>query len=367
MMKSLEGSDPKPSIFVKKLGGIGSVVLATPMLRLLKTVYPGAHLAVMVESGAPAEILSGNPAIDEIIALPAGLRRSGGLLRYVGTMLDFALRLRRRRFDIVINGYTGFAGDSLPSAVFTFLAGGRCSVGYARGPWGRLYTRSLRAEGNAHEVERNLALARLVRERDVPIEPRPEVWLSDEDHEAAESILRKWGISDAALIVGMHPGSGGLRFKRWHPAGFAELADRLVGELDAAVVLVGGAEDREAAAMITAGTGRNVFDAVGMTSLKHTAALIARCRAFVSNDTGLMHIAAALDVPVAAIFGPTDPERTGPFGPHHIVVRSRERCSPCYRGRQARCDHLRCMGAISVDDVVEAVGQLTVPGKSLSA
>jgi lipopolysaccharide heptosyltransferase II len=282
-------------------------------------------------------------------------------------MLGFGLRLRRLHFDIVINGYTGFAGDSLPSALFTLLVGGRRSAGYARGFWGRLYSLPLRAEGTVHEIERNLDLARLVSAKNMPAESHPEVRLSDTDREAAGRILREWGISRGALLVGMHPGSGSLRFKRWKPARFAELADRLVSELNAVPVIIGGADERDVADFIGSNADHEVFDAVGMTSLKQTAALIERCTAFVSNDTGLMHIAAALDVPVAAVFGPTDPGRTGPYGERHIVLRSREQCSPCYRGRQVRCDHLRCMEAVSVDDVMAAVTRLIAPDQSLSA
>ena len=124
------------------------------------------------------------------------------------------------------------------------------------------------------------------------------------------------------------------------------------------IIIFGGKDEIELVDVILENMKESPINVVGKTSLRQTAALIEKCKIFISNDTGPMHIAAAMGVPVVAIFGPTNFYRTSPFGKQHIIVKSDLPCVPCYRGGNAKCDEIRCLKLISVDDVLNAVESL---------
>jgi heptosyltransferase-2 len=168
-----------------------------------------------------------------------------------------------------------------------------------------------------------------------------------------DAFLHKNGIDRAVPLVGMAPGAAYGHAKRWPPERFAELAARL-GSRGAAVVLAGAGADRDAGRAIesTLPAGARVVNLIGRTDLRLFAGLLAACRAFVSNDSGAMHLAAAAGVPVAAIFGPTDDRATAPLGDHDVIIHQ-VFCRPCML-RDCPIDH-RCMRRISVDVVFEAV------------
>ena len=150
----------------------------------------------------------------------------------------------------------------------------------------------------------------------------------------------------------MHPGSGihQAGFKRWPKEKFALLADRLIQEYSASIILLGGQEEKELAEEIKFLMKNNPFVFTGKTTLAQTASLIKKCSLFVSNDSGLLHVATAVNTPTVGIFGPTDPARTGPYS-NSSVVRKDLSCSPCYTGKPVRCNSLDCIHQISIDDV----------------
>ncbi|MHC4153368.1 MAG: lipopolysaccharide heptosyltransferase II [Planctomycetota bacterium] len=346
------------TILVKKPGGIGNVVLATPMLQALKGIFPKARLTVLVESEGAKQVLEANPYVEETIVTPAERYWSKSKHKYFAKMFELALRLRKKKYDFVVNGYSGYGGDGWRSCVFTFLVGGKYSVGYGKGLWRLLYSKSFEPRGELHEVDRNLDLVRSVAPELGGIKAELNLWLSRSDMRVAERFLRTSGIAEDSLTVGIHPGSGPMTYKRWDPAKFAELADRLTEKWDAKVIMFGGNEETELADDILLRMKGNAVNAVGKTSLKRTAALIQKCKVFISNDTGLMHVAAAVRVPVVAIFGPTNFRRTSPYGNSHAVVTSKLPCAPCYRGYGAKCDDITCLNRISVEEVITAVERL---------
>jgi lipopolysaccharide heptosyltransferase II len=140
--------------------------------------------------------------------------------------------------------------------------------------------------------------------------------------------------------------------KLWDPVLFAQLADRLIRELSCQVVFTGSGGDEAEITRIAHLMESNPMNLTGQTTLKELAYLYSKCDAVVSTDTGPMHIAAASECPVIALFGPTAPGRTGPYGAGHQVIRSDIHCSPCF---EKKCDHASCMGDIAVDSVLTAV------------
>ena len=143
--------------------------------------------------------------------------------------------------------------------------------------------------------------------------------------------------------------------KLWESGRFAILADKIQKELSCRVIFTGGSDDRSRVVEIIDRMDEMPINVAGQTSLKELAYLYSRCRLMISTDTGPMHMAAAMDCPVVAFFGPTAPWRTGPYGEGHRVIRGEIECSPCFK---KRCDHMTCMREITVDRAFEAVKQL---------
>ena len=174
-------------------------------------------------------------------------------------------------------------------------------------------------------------------------------------------MLEDAGVARGATIVGFAPGAAYGHAKRWPPARVADVASRLARERGAVPVLVGTAADRSAGIEIESALPADVraVNLIGRTDLRLLAGVLARCRAFVSNDSGAMHLAAALGVPVTAIFGPTDERVTAPLGEHDVLLHP-VFCRPCML-RECPIDH-RCMKRVSAGMVFDAVSRrLGVP------
>jgi heptosyltransferase-2 len=355
-------------ILVKKLGGLGNVVMGTPMLAQLGETFPSARITVLVQSEAASQALAGLPFVHETIVIPVDRYRARGPIGFLAAMLGMALKMRRARYDLVVNSYGGYGGGSWLSACLTYVMGGRWRVGYGRRPWSGLYSRSLAPEGDIHEVDRNVALVELLGPGSGRSGSRLMFALGPEEVRKAADLLAEHGISAGDFTVGIHPGCGPLKFKRWAPGRFAELADRLSADYGARVVLFGGPEEGELAGEIASIMDTKPLNLAGRTGLKLAAALISRMNVFISNDTGLMHVAAALGVPVVAVFGPSDYRRTAPYGAGHAVVRADLDCIPCYRGRGPGCDEITCLDRVTVGEVLDAALSVRKPpGSTLCA
>ena len=182
----------------------------------------------------------------------------------------------------------------------------------------------------------------------------PRLEVTAETRGRADELLARGGVDRQAPLVGVAPGAAYGHAKRWPPARVAELAGRL-GARGAITVLVGAAGDRDAGREIESSLpsgARASSNLIGRTDLRLFAGLLASCHAFVSNDSGAMHLAAAAGVPVAAIFGPTDDRVTAPLGDHDVIIHQ-VFCRPCML-RDCPIDH-RCMRGVTVDVVFDAV------------
>jgi heptosyltransferase-2 len=205
----------------------------------------------------------------------------------------------------------------------------------------------------------------LVRALGMPAPPLlPRVRVRPQTASRAAALLEQAGVPSGATIVGVAPGAAYGHAKRWPPARMAELITRLSRERGALCILLGAAGDRESGREIESAlpAGASVVNLIGRTELRLFAGVLAHCRAFVSNDSGAMHLAAAVGVPVAAIFGPTDERVTAPLGDHDVLLHQ-VFCRPCML-RECPIDH-RCMKGVSVDAVFQAVSRrLAVEARS---
>jgi 3-deoxy-D-manno-octulosonic-acid transferase/heptosyltransferase-1 len=347
-------------ILIVKLSAIGDVIHTLPAVNALRAHYPGAHIAWVAEEAA-APLVKGHPALDRVIvsgrkrwaeALRSGYRRQE-TLREIGRFLR---DLRDTRYDLVIDFQ-----QLLKSGAVTALARGGVKVGFGPGmqhmemSYLFLNRRIPSVSMEHHALSRNLMLLRALgvpASRIVYRLPMDAV-----DHEAAAALLKQAGIAGDRPLVAVNPVAQ-WKTKLWPNHRFAALADRLIHDHGVDIVFTGGPDDRPTVADILSRMRRKAGDLTGQTTLRTLAALYRRARMVISTDTGPMHLSAAVETPVVAIFGPTAPWRTGPFGPGHAVVRLGPSCSPCFKRSCPRGDHL-CMTGLDVDAVLKAV---TRPG-----
>jgi heptosyltransferase-2 len=184
-----------------------------------------------------------------------------------------------------------------------------------------------------------------------------ELALDPLDREKAGKLLAQNGIGPSDIVVGLNPSATYGPAKQWPVEHWAELGDRLARHYGARILIFGGPADRDLGRYLTGLMRCRPLDVSGRTTLGQAMALIAACGLFVTNDSGLMHAAAALDRPLVAIFGSTDPVATGPVGPRSQVVRTHLPCGPCLK-THCPLGPTQCMTSVGVDTVWAAVGKL---------
>jgi heptosyltransferase-2 len=332
-------------ILVRGTNWLGDAVLTIPALQALRSGFPHARIALLLKP-AVAELFQHHPAVDEII-----LYRDPGPHAGLGGKLALARQLSRGRYDLAVLFQNAFE-----AAAITALAGIPNRYGYATdGRWFLLTHRVPMTPGlrRRHQAEYYLELLRPL---GIPIDPVPPTLRTTPEEDAAAGVLlSERGVTPGRTLIGLNPGSTYGAAKRWIPERYAEVADRLAAEHDGHVLIFGGRGEEPLGAAIAGMMRSPVTVLSGRTTVRQLVALIKPCRLFLTNDTGPMHIAAALGVPLVAIYGPTDPVTTAPFGKGHELIRKPVDCSPCLL-RECPIDH-RCMQGITVDMVYEAAAK----------
>ena len=337
------------SVLVIQTAFVGDVVLSTPLFEAARTRLGAGRVGAVVRPDT-ADLLRSNPHIDDIVIYDKKGGQKGPL-----ELLRLAGRLRDASYDAAVIPHRSFR-----SALLGYLAGVPVRVGFDRSA-GKLLLTERVSYRSVHEVERNLALlASLGVDADGI---RPALYPDDADRQQADAVIRESGLTPADKICGVSPGSVWAT-KRWLPGRYAELIRLLAEAYGYRSVLFGSSEDRPLCTAIATESGVDPMNAAGQLTLLQSAALATRCSVFVSNDTGMGHVAAAMDVPVVAVFGPTVPAfGFVPYGEGHQVVETAMDCRPCSAHGGDRCPigtH-DCMRGIAVERVIEAVAVL--PGK----
>jgi heptosyltransferase-1 len=352
-MNSAGGANPL-DILIVKLSAIGDVIQTFPMVKALKRQYPGARIDWLVEEDA-SDILHGHPALDRVIisrrkSWLRGLCQRGKFRQTLREIGRFLREVRSRQYDMVIDNH-----GILKSGLLVMLARGRRKIGFRP-------SAGIAEEGNylfTNERYRPLSIERhaldryldLVFQMGVPVDgANLEFSVPDESRARAEDLLRKNGFSSRPLVV-IHP-MAKWETKQWPLDKFAGLISALVKK-EASVVVTGSPQDVEPVTEILtrAGHCHKVLNLAGRTSLKELAGIFSLADLVVTPDTGPMHLAAAVKAPLIALFGPTAPWRTGPYGNHNRVIRKNLACSPCF---QKKCDRPECMTSITVEEVLSA-------------
>ncbi|MBN2033868.1 MAG: lipopolysaccharide heptosyltransferase II [Deltaproteobacteria bacterium] len=350
MEKKLIHIDPPHSILLIKLSAIGDVVHTLPLLEVLRKSFPTARIDWLVEEEA-WPIIEGHKDVDHVIIsrrkswcekfLSSGHRT--GVLQEIKR---FVQTIRSEYYDLIIDLHGLFK-----SGILAGLARARRKIGFTGGREGSmlfLTDRPYPFDYNRHALERYLQAAEY-------LGCRTDSWkgaipIQETDKAGIDRFLIEH-FSPEDIVIAVNP-MARWNTKLWDEGRFTSLAARLQDELSCKVLFTGSNDDRPIIDRITATINPRPLNLAGKTTLRELAYLYSRCRLMVSTDTGPMHIAAAMGVPVVALFGPTAPRRTGPYGKNHTVIQENLECSPCFR---KRCPHLTCMKSITVEKVFDTV------------
>jgi heptosyltransferase-2 len=340
-------------ILIRSTNWLGDALLTTPAIHSIKTHFPEAELTVLARPGV-AQVFETNPDVRQVI-----MYENKGRHRGIRGKWLLARALKEQHFEIVVH-----FPHSFESAWISYLSGIPVRVGYATEGRRRLLTQSKPLPPGFKEQHQVLSFLQLLEGlgiREIPDPGRAPLRLRVAEHWKTQAgrRLNSLGVTPDETVIGLAPGAQYGPAKCWPFSAYKKLAERIQDQRGAKVILLGAARDALGAVPAGGKIPRGPFiDLLGQTTLGEALALVERCRAVVSNDSGLMHAASALNRPLVALFGSTSPERTGPWGGTSRVIRKSFPCSPCFR---KECRESRfCMEAISVDEVWEALEDLTL-------
>ena len=348
-MSILKLADFKNILLIKP-SSLGDCLQSLPVLNALRKAHPDARITWLINREY-ADLLRDHPALDGVIIFHREYFRLGrGDLSFVKELFKLTRILRAQRFDLTIDLQGLFR-----SALMSRVTGVRVRMGLwdAREWSGAFYTHRTRPHPpDMHAVDRYMACLEMLgvdsKERNfwMPLDPRA---LGQVDQMLANSQLGSSG--KFVLIV---PGAR-WQSKRWPGERFAKLIDRIHDELALPCVLSGAPAEMELCRNVAGRCKSKPLNLAGETSLVQLAALMNRCELVLGHDSGTIHLAVALDKPLACIIGPTNPNRTGLYGRSDSIVRAQVSCAPC---RLSVCADNKCMKLISVEDVFAKVKYL---------
>lgn len=344
----MAGRDYRRILFIKP-SSLGDVVQAMPTLAALRRRFPRASITWLVKRQW-AGIVERVEGVDEVWAVEPGL---AGWLSQVP-------RLRAQGFDLAVDLQGLFRSGGL-----AWLSGCATRIGFANAregsPW--FYTHRVPVPTmEMHAVDRYLLVARALGAL-AQGEPEFRFRPLSADRALVTELLTRQGVPSDAPWVAMNV-SARWGTKRWPRESFAEVADRLQQEGVGPVVLIGGPDEQTDTEAVRRLMRTPPADLTGQTNLGLLPALVQAASLLITNDSGPMHVAAAVGTPVVALFGPTSPVRTGPYGRHHLALTSGVACSPCFSRQCRNRVRLECLTSIAPARVVEAArAQLALKAK----
>jgi heptosyltransferase-2 len=334
-------------LLIRSTNWIGDAVMTTPAIRAIREGFPNAHISLLAKPWV-APVFENSEHIDRLLIYDGERRHKGFFGKF-----RLARDLGKYYFDAAI-----LLQNAFEAALISFLAGIPLRIGYSRDARRLLLTHAVPCTNEIktkHQTEYYLNILReigIVRDnRDLYLK------LNQSDRFRAEKILLKQHLSFDERIIGINPGATYGPAKQWPIDRYARLADRIQAFSKARVIIFGGPGDKTLGQKISGKMRHQPVDLSGETSLGEAMALIERCELFITNDSGLMHVAAALNVPLVAVFGSTNPVATGPLGPNSRVVQAAVPCSPCLNSECPE-GHLKCMDQIDVDRVFDVAKEM---------
>ncbi len=334
-------SGPESRYLVIRLSSIGDLVHTLPAVSALGETFPDSEICWLVEARY-ANLIEGNPYVHRVIEMDTlGWRKRLGSAETARQVFQWLGRLRRDTFDTVID----FQG-LVKTGCVARLCRARTRVGFAR-PWlkepaaGIFYNRHVAAEGRKHAIEEAFALVE-------HLGAKPGPWRFPLCWDAQDEAYVDRALAGIADFIVINPG-GGWRAKRWPPASYGDLVRELDSRSFPEVILSGSSGEEEEIKAIIRHSGSSRARYLP-TTIRQFMVLARRSKLFIGGDTGPLHLAAALKVPIVALYGPTDPARNGPFSPDDIVLSTHQPVDHTRRGKKSGY-----LEGISVDDALRAV------------
>jgi 3-deoxy-D-manno-octulosonic-acid transferase/heptosyltransferase-1 len=337
------------NILIVKLSAIGDVIHTLPSLAALRRLYPGAHITWIVEEAA-ADLIRNHPYLDEVLISRRKSWskdfRSGKFKQLFKEISSFIKTLWHRHYDLVIDFHGLFK-----SSIIVFLSRGERKLGYdsLQELSGLFLNEKIPEDMNKHAVDRYLDFPRYLGAK---TDDAQFVLPSDNEAEKNVQILLLEHNLESKNFIAINPVAL-WETKLWSDEKFARLADLISDKLKMKAVFTGS--EREPLGKIILLMRTEGINLGGKTTLPELACLYKEARMVISTDSGPMHLAAAVGTPVIALFGPTDPARTGPYGSGHALIRTELTCSPCFL---KKCPTKKCMEDISPDQVFAAVEKI---------
>ena len=327
-------------ILIRATNWVGDVVMTLPALEAARKNFPDSIVTVLARPWV-MPLFKDHPAVDEVMSFEKG----NGFIADLRETARIAGQIRRQRFDLALLFQNAFE-----AALLTRLGSVRFRIGYNTDGRGPLLTHKvIRTDEvlGGHQVEYYLSLLRAMGWKAESREPR--LYVSPGDVERAKELLGLSGVRKGDFIAGLNPGAMFGGAKRWPAERFARVGDWAAEKWGARVIILGSRNETDICNSLCSSMSHGPVNFCGRTSLGEAVGLISLCGFFVTNDSGLMHVAASLGVPTLAIFGSTDPVATGPRGPRTRIIRHETGCAPCLRP-ECPTDH-RCMLSIEAEEV----------------
>ncbi len=340
-------------LLVRGTNWIGDAVMSIPALREIRRIFPRAHICLLVRPWV-SDVYSAVDFVDEVTDYDKRGAHRGW--RGLGHLVS---HLRQGRFDMAI-----LLQNALEAAFIAWMARIPIRIGYARDGRSPLLTHACRIDPEVRQVHQiyyylnMLAAVGLLPPalwRNTDYRPSIAVGVRETDRAEAREKLRGEGILPGQLVVGLNPGAYYGSAKRWLSERYAAVADKLAAAFHARIVIFGSANERILADEVAARMTQPPIILAGQTSLGQFMGLLCQCSLLITNDSGPMHLAAALDVPQLAIFGSTSEVATGPVNCRAEVIKEPVECNPCFL-RECPID-FRCMTGITVDRVLNAAAK----------
>lgn len=322
-------------ILLIRLSSLGDIVLTTPAIRAVRSHFPDAYVAMLVGKQS-ADVLRENPYLDEIITFDRFAKDKD-----TGEMLRTIRVLRERKFSLAID-----LQRKIRTALLMYSSGAAERVGK-----GILCNVPVLEQGNKHATAHYFDLLHAV---GIPaVDQRLEMFLSESERTDASQRLAAAGVTQTDLKVGIFPGAG-WKLREWMPDRFADIGNKLVRHFNAEVLIFGGQKEAKLVHTVA-----NLMDAravpfAGNLQVRELAACLEKCDLFLTNDTGPMHIAAAVGTPTVSLFGPGNHTRFQPLGALHQTIRHDVPCNPCKQFTD-KCQDNICMKKITVDEVWQSI------------
>lgn len=338
-------------IVVRMPNWIGDLVMATPILTDLRQAFPQAHITAMCRTPL-SELLREDPDINELFSFS----KVGGFGRR-SEKRDIIEKLRRGKYDLGILLTHWF------SSAWWFWQGSVARrLGYDCNGRRFLLTDRVPLPENIHNQHLVITYKMLLQPLGISVsKTQPRLYLTQKEIDGATTLLKQLGVSKNHLVVGINPGATYGSAKCWFPQRFREVTEKLLQDESLCIVYFGDQTTTPLVKEICRELPPRVINLAGLTSLRELASLIKLCDVLLTNDSGPMHIAAALQTPLVALFGSTNEVVTGPYQTGKVIHKHVE-CSPCYQ-RVCPID-FRCMKQIEADEVVREITVLLQAKKS---